>query len=245
MEKNKLQALVGVTLMLTLAITSMIAVSPEAKATDFDGPGYALIAAPQFGLDSQVDEAKNLRNYLIDHGWSDERIIFLADLNESYVDGDATKSEIENATNEIALSATSSDLVFIGIMDHAQEIDGHSYFRTGDVGDPTYIKDTEFANWVDDIQNFETMVIYISSPYSGGFVSELEGNYRIVISDCGENQTYTTSEYTFYEALTEPQADSDGDGKISVEEAYTWMEDYMQVQDPVIYDYQKDDEVFL
>ena len=240
-EKNMSKTLMAIASMffvITLGISSFFVVSPSVEATDLEGPGYALIAAPSFGTSNHIAEAEDLRDYLLDRGWSDERIIFLADSTEKYVDGDATKTEIEDAIDEIALGSTQDDIVFIAILDHAQgDAQGNSYFRTGDPGDPTFMSDTEFAGWVDDIENFRTMVIYISCPYSGGFVEELEGDYRIVISDADVGQSYTEGEYSFYQALTETEADDDGDGKVSVEEAYRYMEDCMEVQNPVIYDY--------
>jgi len=242
---NKSLTVVSTFVLIAVGVFALFMVPPQAEATELEAPGYALIAAPVFGLNDHLDEAENLRSYLLAHGWTDESIIYLADSSETYMDGDATKDAIEDAIADIANDATENDIVFISVLDHAQKgEDNHTYFRTGDPGDPTYFSDTEFAGWVDDITDFSTMVIYISCPYSGGFVSELEGEGRIVIADCGATQTYTSCEYTFYQALTEEDADTDEDGKVSVEEAYTYMEDYMEVQDPVIYDYQ-DEEIFL
>jgi len=232
-------------LILTLGFSALIVAPPSTEATELDGPGYALIAAPQFGLTSQVDEAEALRSYLLGHGWTDEMICFLADSTENYVDGDATKDNIEEALENIALNSNPSDIIFIAILDHGQDMEGTAYFRTGDEGSPVYISDTQFASWVDDIEDFTAMVLYISCPYSGGFVGELEGDGRIVISDCGVMEDYTISEYTFYEALIEEDADTDNDQKVSVEEAYTYMEDTMTEQHPVIYDYQEDVDLFL
>jgi len=196
--------IVSLFFLLTLGFSSPFSISTSTKETaELERPGYALIAAPVFGSNDHIDKAKDLRNYLLDRGWIDERIFFLADSSEFYIDGNATKSGIKDTIEDIALDSTSNDLVFIAILDHAQDGEGTTYFRTGDTDNPTNISDTEFAGWVDGITNFSTMTIYIRSPYAGGFVEELEGDKRIVISDCEENQSYTEGGFSFYEALTE------------------------------------------
>ena len=228
-------------LFMALAFSPLLAVTTPAGGTELTGPGFALIAAPIFGFNDHLQEAEDLRDYLLDNGWTDEQIIFLTDSTESYVDGDATKENIEDALDDIALLSGPGDLVFVAILDHAVEgEDGHTYFRTGDIGDPVYIKDSELDDWLDDIEDFSTMIVEISSPYSGGFVQELKGQNRIIIADCGASQTYTSCEYSFAQALVEPLADEAQNGQISVEEAYEYMEDTMVIQDPVIYDHQKD-----
>ena len=251
--RKRLITLASIFCMLSIGIMSVFAICPFAQAEDFDQPGYAVIAAPKYGGTTHIEEAKNLRSYLIDKGWTDDRIIFLADFDASYVDGPAGKDDIFDAvTDDLPLLAGPDDLVFIAILDHAQDRNnGHTYFRTSEPGDDDdeeeteYIKDKSIDKKVDKVETFGTMVVYISSPHSGGFVLELKANKRIIIADCQQDETYTTREYTFYEALTEPLADTDGDGKVSIEEAYTHMEDSMTDQTPEIYDYKTDEDSFL
>ena len=244
---NKALSLISVFFMISLGALAMLAVVPqEADAIDFDQPGYALIAAPKFGEVSHANEALKLRDYLVDKGWGDDRIIFLGKWTKDYADGIATKENIKAGVDEIAKKATSDDIVFIAILDHATEgPDGHIYFRTGDSTEETYVKDTEFEGWMDSITNFRHMVIYVASPYSGNFVDGLGGDYRIILSDCGVDQTYKAGENTFYKALTEAKADLDSDGKISIEEAYGWMEDKKRKLDPMFSDFDESEDCFL
>ena len=246
--RKKLITLASIFCMLSIGIMSLLVVTiTPAIATDFDQPGYALIAAPKFGEVSHANEALKLRTYLVDKGWSDDRIIFLGKwTDKDFVDGKATKANIEDGIDEIALMATDADIVFIAILDHAQDgNDGHIYFRTGDTTDETYVKDTEFAGWMDDIPHFRHLVIYVASPYSGNFVEPLEGDYRIVLSDCAEDQVYKAGENTFYKALTKTDADTDDDGKISIEEAYDWMEDKKKKLDPQLSDFDETEDAYL
>ena len=243
---RKLLAITSMFFVITLGIASFFVVSPSVEATDLEGPGYALIAAPTFGTSNHISEAEDIRDYLLDRGWTDDRIIFLADSTASYVDGDATKTEIKDAMDDIALNSNPDDIVFIAVLDHAQDRDdGHSYLRIGDVNNPTTIKDTTLGTWVGAIEDYKTMVISISSSCSGGFVKELKGDHRIVVTDADVGQNYVKAEYSFYQALTESDADDDGDGKVSVEEACTYMEDTMVVQDPIISNYYKSVDIFL
>ena len=245
---KKILTLMSVFLMLVVGILSLLVVTTTpAAGTDFDQPGYALIAAPKFGDVSHGNEALKLREYLVDKGWTDDRIILLGKWTDKpFADGKATKDNIKDGIDEIALLATDDDIVFIAILDHAQDgNDGHIYFRTGDVNDETFVKDTEFAGWMDDIPHFRHLVIYVASPYSGNFVEPLEGDYRIVLSDCAENQVYKAGEISFYKALTKTDADADGDGKISIEEAYAWMEEKKKKLDPLMSDFDESEDVFL
>jgi len=245
---KKFITLMSVFFMLVAGFFSLLVVTttPVATATDFDQPGFALIAAPKFGEVSHANEALKIRDYLIGKGWDDARIIFLGKwTNKDFVDGTATKANIRDGIDEIALMATDDDIVFIAILDHAQAENDGIYFRTGDITDETYVKDTEFAGWIDDIPHFRHLVIYVASPYSGNFVEPLEGDYRIVLSDCAVDQVYKAGENTFYKALTKIDADTDDDGMISVEEAYDWMEEKKKKLDPLLSDFDESEDAFL
>ena len=246
--RKKLITLLSIFCMLTVGILSLLVVTttPVATAADFDQPGYALIAAPKFGEVSHANEALKLREYLTGKGWTDDRIIFLGKwTNKDFVDGTATKANIEDGIDEIALMATDDDIVFIAILDHAQAESDGIYFRTGDSTDETYVKDSEFAGWIDDMPHFRHLVIYVASPYSGNFVEPLEGDYRIILSDCAVDQVYKAGENTFYKALTKTDADADSDGKISIEEAYDWMEEKKRKLDPLLSDFDESEDAFL
>ena len=244
---KKTLALVSCIGILLAGMIPMLLLAPPVQGTDFEEPGYALIAAPKFGTVSHANEALKLREYLVDRGWSDDQIIFLGKwTDKDFVDGKATKENIEAGIDEIGLKATENDIIFIAVLDHGQDgNDGHIYLRAGDITDETYIKDTEFQGWVDDIETFRHQVIYIASPYSGNFVSIFEGKNRIVLSDCGIDQVYKAGEISFYKALTESKADIDNDGKVSIEEAYEWMEDKKRKLDPQLSDFDEDADCFL
>ena len=246
--KRPTTLLTSVFCLLCLVMLSLLAALPtQVQATDFDQPGYALIAAPKFGEVSHSNEALKLRDYLMDKGWSDDRIIFLGKWdNKDFVDGTATKENIKDGFDEIALKATQDDIVFVAILDHATEgDDGHIYFRTGDTQAETHVKDTEFGGWVDSIPSFRHLVIYIASPYSGNFVEPLEDDMRIILSDCGIDQTYHAGETTFHKALTNTNADSNDDKSISIEEASEWMEEQKRKLDPMFSDFDEEEECFL
>jgi len=238
--------LVSMLVVLSLGMLSLLVVTPANQAEDFDQPGYALIAAPKFGANAHSNEALDLRDYLIDKGWDDDRIILLGKwTNKDYVDGTATKANIQDGIDDIAAVATDDDLVFVAVLDHAQDgNDGHIYFRTGDDTE-TYIQDDEFAGWIDDITNFRYLVVYVASPYSGTFVEGMDGDNRIVLSDCAADQLYTAGAISFYKGLTKSEADTDNDSEISIEEAHAWMEDQKKKLDPQMADYDETEDVFL
>ncbi len=249
--KKRLAPTIAVFFMLFVSLMAVLVALPDTtRAEDFNKPGYALIASPQFGDVSHGREALKLRNYLVDKGWTDDRIILLGKwTGKNYVDGAATKENIEDGINQIALQASEDDIVFIAILDHAHEgDDGHVYFRTGDAGDPVYMKDTEFGNQLDQITDFRYMVVYVASPFSGNFVEGLEAENRLVLSDCDIGETYdVTLRNSFYKALTRNSADFNDDDEISIEEAHKWMEKklYRFDLDPIMSDFDETEDCFL
>ena len=72
--------------------------------------------------------------------------------------------------------------------------------------------------------------------FSGGFISLAIGDERIIVTDCSTDEWYKKSEYSFYEALTDLDADLDGDKMVSVEEAHAYMIASMEDSTPQLED---------
>ena len=241
----KRKAILGILFTVMLMIT-VISIQEKTEADYLDEGGWALICAPGNVGDDVVTEIQELRTYLIGHGWTDEQIILLIDDKEwSYCDGDATKANIEDGIGYIAEHSTSTDFVFLGILDRGSKgNEDETYFETSN-GDFT---DEEFGEWIDEI-TYEEMTIEISSNYSGGFIDECKGDYRLIVCSHTENQTTETNYYQLSRGLTTPEADTDENGRISVEEAYTYEKDLVEIlsngeQTPTSWDYDEE-ELFL
>jgi hypothetical protein len=100
------------------------------------------------------------------------------------------------------------------------------------------ISDDAFASEVNKIRNYETMIIQMKQCFSGGFIADLTAPNRIIMSSSGPEQlswahsslNYGEFTYWYFAALTGNRpdgggavnADANGDGKISILEAYNF-----------------------
>jgi len=97
----------------------------------------------------------------------------------------------------------------------------------GSYKDPTEENVASTFSWYDDELdaqldkiNYSDMAIIIDTCFSGGFIPDLSGPHRVV-SSCGREDEETFSYvYRIYERLQDPRADTNGDERISIEEAH-------------------------
>lgn len=98
--------------------------------------------------------------------------------------------------------------------------------------------DTEFAAALDQVKNYKTEMIQMKQCFSGGFTRALRGPKRVVMSSAGPNElswahssgNYGEFTYHYFTALTgkvpdgdtTANADANGDGKISMLEAWNY-----------------------
>lgn len=198
-----------------------------------NGTAYALIAAPYFPEDNPDPriEAQNIRNWMLNNGWNDEQIIFLADdLNANYIDGTASKENIQSAINQIKSSATVNDKVIIIVLDHGEigKIDSIFKTRTGN------IYDYELGDWLNGI-NYKEMFIEVSADYSGGFLNYVQGDNRVVVSSHQYDEFSNYNEYSLYNGLINGN-DLNQDGKISIQESHNYNVLHIQTHHPQIID---------
>jgi hypothetical protein len=79
----------------------------------------------------------------------------------------------------------------------------------------------QLAEWINPIKT-SSMLIVLDCPGAGMAVKSLTGKGRIIVGACTAEQHYSTrfSEY-FVPSLLDSKSDTDGDGKISLLEAFT------------------------
>ncbi len=227
-----------------MALAVFAVMAHRSAATDLDH-GWAIIVSSGNSNSVHGQEAKDLRTYLVERGWDDEHIIYLDWGGQYYVDGDPTQAAFEDAIDFVDQVSTVDDVVFIAVLDHGVDGGSDDYFlRFGKKLDE-YMSDTEFAAQLDSIDNYRTMVVDIAGSYSGGFIDEASADDRIIVTDCDVDEEYKKSEYSFYEALTNMDADLDYDGKVSVEEAHAFMQASMYNTTPQIDDPDPDEDFII
>jgi len=234
----------SVGLVTLLVLVTFAGVAYNTAATDLD-QGWAIIITPGMKW-SHHKEARDLHAYLIDRGWDDDHIIFLSSITGwSFCDGAPTIENFEDAIEFVNESSTLDDVVFIAVLDHGVKTEsGDYYLRFGKRLDE-FMSGPEFGEELDGMVNYNTMVVDIAGSYSGAFIDEVRADDRIIVTDCDCNESYRKSEYTFHEALTDEDADSDGDGQVSVEEAHAFMVESMYNTTPQIYDPDEDEDFVI
>lgn len=207
---------------------------PAGGAVELDSRdhAYAVIFAVREGEDSApIEEGWAMHNWLIAHGWLDSHITFLAD--HASADGQATKENLQNAIEYVASHASSESKVLVGVLDHITWINGRCYIQATN----GLISGTELDDWLDGIASYRSMVIELSSRYSGAFISDLSGTHRLIVTSHTYSESYTPNHFLLSESLSDPDADTSGDGYVSVQEAFTdqynkIMDQYPNTQTP-------------
>jgi hypothetical protein len=227
MRKTIAKAGTGAALLIATAFIALAFGSPAAGASDSQNDAWAVIFATETdGNTGQIAEGWALHNWLVGHGWLDSHITFLAD--HSGADGVATKENLQGALSSVAQRSNSNSLVFIGVMDKGQNVNGDLTFSAtnGQIGIGT------LAGWVNGIGTCKKMVIDVSFSYSGGFIQALSGTNRVVMSSHTATQSYMPNHFSLAEGLGASsivqQAFCNQANKISKE--------YPGTQTPQIYD---------
>jgi hypothetical protein len=235
MRSTLAKAGTGMALMIAIGLVALALGTPAAGAAESQDDGWAVIFATETeGTTGQIAEALALHDWLLAHGWEDSHITLLAD----HLDADAapTMENLQGAIAEVAQSSGSRSTVFIAIMDHGQESYSHFYFNAAN----GQVSHSQFAGWVNGIVSYKKMVVDVSFRYSGGFIQSLTGPNRVVVSSHTTIQNFMPNHFSLADGLGSESADVNGDGQVSVQEAFYYeanmiFAQYPGTQTPQIY----------
>ncbi len=150
------------------------------------------------------------------------------------VDYAATKSNITDVFNQLAVKLTSNDNLFIFTTDHGNKGPNLCLW------DGELMNDIEFAKEVDKV-NAGYMSILMIQCYSGGFIDKLAKKNRVIMTAASGDETAWSNTYynhgyflmPWIAALTgmdingkEVNADANNDGKISMCEAFIYAKEH-------------------
>jgi len=160
----------------------------------------------------------------------------------------ATKANIANVFNALQAILDPEDSLFIYTTDHGSQEAGQDALLL--LWEES-IKDDEFAIEVNKINCGEIMVV-MEQCHSGGFVDDLSAQGRVIATACAYDESswamppdYLYDEFVYYwtEAVrgetpdhTPVDADADGDGNVSMEEAFTYARDQDTAEEEPQYD---------
>lgn len=139
----------------------------------------------------------------------------------------ATKSNISTVFNFLRDNVSAGDQVFIYICDHGGLYNGNAYICLWN-GETMY--PSELAAELDKLPSTVTVNILLGQCNSGGFIDELEGNGRSVVSTCSSSESswadyfgdvdYNIFEYYWIRAM-QKLAGNSNDEAVSFSEAFT------------------------
>jgi len=215
-EKRVIRQGAGLTGLLIMGITVLALGMPAGGSLMSGDDAWAVIFATDEEGTAQVDEGWALHNWLLDHGWQDSHIVFLAD--HSGADGFATKDNIHDAISDVALHSGPNSMIFISALDDLQWSDGQLYFHASD----GLISNGELGIWVNEIGTYGKMGIEVSGRYTAAFIPNLEGNDRAVMTSHACTENSMPNNYKLSVGLGSSCADYNGDGYISLQEAHTY-----------------------
>lgn len=134
-------------------------------------------------LPYSVNQINAFKNTLLNGGnWDDSNIQTLTNQN-------ATASNIMDAIEELAANEDRNDLSLLYLVGHGGHNTTNEAFKAYD----TIISDTKLGRAVDPFEG--DLVVIIDCCYSGGFIEELRGIKRVILTACGKNEpTYQYEE---------------------------------------------------
>jgi hypothetical protein len=145
----------------------------------------------------------------------------------------ATSESVRAAMDQIARRATAQDLVLVLLMGHG------SIFEGDDAKFNLVGPDLSIDEWAALVKPIAGRVVFVNTTAgSSSFLRKLAGPNRVIITATNATaQRYTTVFPEFFvEAFAGPRADMDGDGRVSIWEAFefasasvrTWFRDQGQ-----------------
>lgn len=193
------------------------------------------------------NELKATYNMLVARGWPTANIKVIYAGGTPWpgdasvpVHHSATKANINAAFAAFGAKMKSTDMLYVMLNDHGGS--GPSA-AAGDetlaLWDRVEMRDSEFGAAVNQVTRYGTMIIQMEQCFSGGFIDDLTAPGRVIVSACNATQSswamppnYTWNWFTYFwlAALTGTRpdgagavnADTNGDGKVSMVEAFNF-----------------------
>ncbi len=130
--------------------------------------------------------------------------------------GDSSRDTIAGLFRDLQTTLKPEDALLLMIFGNANKVDDRVMFN---IRGPDMHPD-DFGALLDALP-CRLVVVCVFTPVSGAFIKPLSLRGRIVIAACGEDQIYRTAfAGPFLKAFTSVEADTDGNGRVSLLEAF-------------------------
>ncbi|HDM67053.1 MAG TPA: caspase family protein [Thermoplasmatales archaeon] len=157
--------------------------TPVYREVEYHAVLIGINAYPGSYLPYSVNEIQNFKQTLLKCGnWFQSNIKVL-------IDGNATKQGVQESIEWLAENADEDDVSLIYFVGHGGRDLNGEFIVTYD-GE---IHDAELAEYISGVQG--VVVVVIDACNSGGFIDELKGKNRVVLTACrGNERTYQVKE---------------------------------------------------
>lgn len=155
------------------------------------------------------------------YGFDPADVVWLAERpdRDALIDGPSRRENIEAALTDLAARAGGRDAVMIVLIGHGSSNAGESRFNVPGRD----LSATDFAFLLDEFGT-RTVVFANTASASGGFISEMSGPNRAVITATRSPREGNATRFAefFTEAFAGEAADTDKDERVSVLEAFAY-----------------------
>jgi hypothetical protein len=187
------------------------------------GERYALIVTGASGGDAYAAKYTQWRTALTTtlrdtFKYAPERILSLAETGGDGVQK-ATRENVQRALTDLRRQLTKDDQLLVVLIGHGTTVDGDEA-KFNLVG-----PDLTASEWADLVKPIAGRVVFVNTTSASfPFLRRLAGRGRVVLTatDSAAQQFETVFPEYFVKAFTDPAADLDKNGRVSVWEAFTY-----------------------
>lgn len=187
----------------------------------FAGERYALVVAGAAGGETYAKKYDAWRQAFVDtlrdsFGYAQDHVIVLAD---SAGVQKATRENVRRAIADLRGRLTKDDQLIVLLIGHGTSMDGEEA-KFNLVG-----PDLSATEWTDLLRPLPGRLVFVNtSSASFPFLRKLAGKGRIVLTstDSSAQQFETIFPEFFIKSLTDPEADLDKNGRVSIWEAFSY-----------------------
>jgi hypothetical protein len=206
------------------SIASMASVTAVAASSiELGGEHYALVISGASGGDVYAQKYDNWRSSFVatlreKFAYTDDHIIVLAE-RESEGVGKATRDNVRHAAGDLQKRLTKDDQLLVLLIGHGSALDDDDA-KFNLVG-----PDLRATEWAELLAPIAGKLVFIDTTgASFPFLRKIAGRGHVVVTatDSAAQQFETVFAEFFVKAFTDPAADVDSNGRISIWEAFSY-----------------------
>ena len=205
------------------------AVSVGWAASGYAGERYALVVTGASGGDAYATKYDGWRQAFVStlhdtFGYPQDHVVVLAERERDGV-RQATRDNVRRAFGDLRRRLTNEDQLIVLLIGHGTSMDGEDA-KFNLVG-----PDLSASEWMELLRPLPGRLVFVNtSSASFPFLRRLATKGRIVLTatDSSAQQFETVFPEFFIRALTDPEADLDKNGRVSIWEAFTYASSAVQ-----------------